>query len=113
MPLYTFKCTKCGLMFDQIECMEHRNNAQICPGCNGPASRDAEAELSGLGNVDETTKDHVRYSNSMGVNPSQIAEAERAYPGSKYTPDGRLIINSRQHKLMEMKRRGMEEIGGK
>ena len=110
MPLYVFKCDKCGMVFEHIECIEHRNDAQHCPGCNGPASRNAEAELAGLGNVDETTKDHVRYSRSMGVNPEQIKEAEKNFPGSRYTPDGRLIINSRKHKLFEMKRRGMEEL---
>jgi len=60
---------------------------------------------------DETTKDHKRYSYSMGVLPEQIKEAEKAFPGSKYTPDGRLIIKNRQHKLKEMKRRNMIEMG--
>ena len=110
MPMYNYKCSKCGMKFESIECVEHRNNAKSCPGCSGPAGRDAETEIQGAGNFDETTKEHVRYSRSMGVNPEQVAQAEKNFPGSKYTPDGRLIINSRQHKLQEMKRRGMEEL---
>ncbi len=114
MPLYTYRCERCGMVFDYIECIVHRNDAQVCPGCNGPASRDVESEVRGSGNFDETCKEHVRYSKSMGVNPEQIATAEKAFPGSEYVKSGPnagdLIIRSRQHKLKEMKRRGMEEI---
>jgi hypothetical protein len=49
----------------------------------------------------------------MGVNPEQIAAAEKAFPGSIYVKSGPnagdLVINNRQHKLQEMKRRGMAE----
>ena len=111
MPLYTFRCSKCGLVFDHIECMEHRNNAQVCPGCSGPAGRDEESEISRRNH--HQNEDHPRLSHSMGVNPEQIKEAEKNFPGSAYAPDGRLVIKNRQHKLYEMKRRGMEEIGGR
>jgi putative FmdB family regulatory protein len=106
MPLYIFKCSRCGLVFDHIECTEHRNDAQVCPGCNGPASRNIEEECAGRKQIPE----HTRLSKAMGVNPEQIPEAMKAYPGSEYTPNGDLIIHSRQHKLKEMKRRGMEEL---
>ena len=110
MPRYTFKCTNCGLLEDHFLPIKHRSVAQVCSGCGGPADRDVAAELAGASAFDETTKDHVRYSRSMGVNPSQVKEAEKNFPGSRYTPDGRLIINNRQHKLMELKRRGMIEL---
>lgn len=100
----------CGLLFDDYVPMSRRNDAQHCPGCQGPSGRDVEAELASTSNIDETTKEHTRYSQSMGVNPEQIPAAMKAYPGSEYTPDGRLIIRSRQHKLKEMRRRNMEEL---
>jgi hypothetical protein len=54
-----------------------------------------------------------RYSKAMGVNPEQIAQAERNFPGSEYVKSGPnagdLIIRDRKHKLREMKRRGMDE----
>ena len=51
-----------------------------------------------------------RWSESMGVVPNQIAEAERTFPGSEYDSEGRLRIKNRKHKLFEMKRRGYTEI---
>ena len=102
------------MVFDNIDCMAYRNNTHICPGCNGPADRDVQAELKGAAAFDETTKDHVRYSKAMGVNPSQIGEAEKAFPGSEYVKTGPnagdLIIHNRQHKLREMRKRGFEEF---
>lgn len=113
MPIYQFSCSKCGMSFEQIECMAKRNDIHNCPGCNGPAARDVETELAQTGNVDETTKDHIRYSKAMGVNPAQIPTAEKAFPGSEYVkcgPNaGDLIIRNRQQKLHEMKRRGFDE----
>lgn len=110
MPLYTYRCDKCGLVFEYIECIVKRNDAQVCPGCNGPASRDFEHECQKRSHVNE---DHPRYSKAMGVNPEQIAEAEKNFPGSEYMKSGPnagdLIIKNRQHKLYEMKRRGLEE----
>lgn len=110
MPLYTYRCQRCGQVFDYIECIAHRNHAQHCPGCNGPAERDVQSEIAGCGDFNALNAEHVRYSNAMGVNPEQIEAAKKAYPGSEYTPDGRLIVRSRQHKLKEAKRRGMIEL---
>ena len=60
-------------------------------------------------NIDGTSRGHQRLSFSLGCNPDEIKKFEKLYPGSKYTPDGRLVINSRQHKLQELKRRGYAE----
>ena len=54
--------------------------------------------------------ENVRLSNSMGVNPRQIPEAMRKYPGSEYSPDGRLIVHSRKDKLQKMKQRSLVEF---
>lgn len=114
MPRYTYRCSKCGMVFDEIDCISHRNNTKVCPGCNGPADRDVEQEIKGASDFDATTQEHIRYSKSMGVNPDQISDAEKAFPGSEYVKSGPnagdLIIRNRQHKLREMKRRNMEEL---
>jgi len=60
--------------------------------------------------VNTDMKRNVRYSSSMGVDPSQIRNAMKAWPGSTYTPDGRLIIHSRAEKKKRMKQRGYIEI---
>lgn len=110
MARYSYKCSKCGMIFDHIECVVHRNNVQVCPGCNGSAVRDVAVEYASMSNVDVTCKENTRYSRSMGVNPEQIPAAMKWFRGSEYHPDGSLIIHSRQHKLSEMKRRGMVEL---
>jgi len=51
-----------------------------------------------------------RLSNSMGCHPDQIEEFERRFPGSRYTPDGRLRTMSRKDKLKKMKERGLVEL---
>jgi len=54
--------------------------------------------------------DRPRWSNTMGVNPRQIPQAVKLYPGSVYNEKGQLLIRNRKHKLFEMKRRGMVEL---
>ena len=74
-----------------------------CERCNLPARK-----MVSRVNTDLTNNE--RYSNSMGVNPRQIPEAERLYPGSRYTPDGRLIVMSRKDKLRKIKQRNLIEF---
>ena len=52
-----------------------------------------------------------RFSEAMGVQPHQIDEAMQKFPGSEYNAEGALKIESRKHKLYEMKRRGYAELG--
>jgi hypothetical protein len=52
-----------------------------------------------------------RWSDAMGVNPDQIPEAMKIFPGSTYDSEsGRLLIKNRKHKLFEAKRRGYAEL---
>lgn len=109
MPRYSYKCKKCGEVIDCYSSIATRNDPIKC-FCGGTAARDVEVELNSAGAFDETTKEHIRFSSSMGVNPRQIPEAMKVYPGSEYTADGRLIINSRKDKLKKMKERGFVEF---
>jgi hypothetical protein len=59
--------------------------------------------------IDAVMKENVRYSRSMGTRSDLIEQAKKAYPGSEYLPDGRLVIHNRHEKLLRMKQRGMEE----
>jgi hypothetical protein len=63
-----------------------------------------------FGNVGTDIKDNVRYSSVMGVNPNKIAENMKKFPGSRYTPDGRLIIRNRKDKLRKLKQRNLVEF---
>ena len=109
MPMYNYYCPVCG-NFDIVTTIAKRNEKTECLKCGKLCDRDIENELQTCGAFDETCKEHVRWSSSMGVNPNRIAEAERKYPGSRYSPDGRLEIIGRKDKLKKLKQRGLVEL---
>ena len=109
MPKYCFVCKDCG-HFDTFKPVDFRNEKTNCPKCNKLCPRDSTYELQNSGDFTAISKSRVRLSNSMGVHPKRISAAEKRYPGSKYTPDGRLIVNSRQDKLRKMKERNLVEF---
>jgi len=53
--------------------------------------------------------DKPRKSAAMGVHPSQIGEAMRAYPGSRYDKNGHLLIANRAEKKVRLRQRGYIE----
>ena len=109
MPVYDFACPKCG-NFDNICQIADRNKTTECPICGTDSERDIEHEVQTCSAFDETCKEHVRWSNSMGCNPRQIPEMMRRYPGSNYSPDGKLEIIGRKDKLKKMKERNVVEF---
>ena len=110
MPEYGYRCDTCNENFDGHATIAQRDEPNLCPSCGNLGNRDVEYELQTCSAFDETTKEHVRYSNSMGVNPRQIPAMMRKYPGSRYTPDGRLEVIGRKDKLKKMKERGLVEF---
>ncbi|MCJ7828716.1 MAG: zinc ribbon domain-containing protein [Dehalococcoidia bacterium] len=102
MPIYTFRCEN----NHETDKYVHRIRPQRWIKCNKCGKR--MVKIISLPNTNMVH--NVRLSSSMGVNPKQIPEAERLYPGSKYTPDGRLIVESRKDKLQKMKERNLIEF---
>jgi putative FmdB family regulatory protein len=39
MPLYDYKCCKCGLRFERIRPVEFRDQPLDCPECEGPTRK--------------------------------------------------------------------------
>ena len=101
MPIYEFRCD-CGREKEKMLLMKDSETSVLCE-CGQTMYKIISLPSTDLVN-------NVRYSNSMGVNPKRITEMERKYPGSRYTPDGRLIVNSRKDKLKKIKERRMAEI---
>jgi len=101
MAVYEYKCD-CGIEKEVISSMKDSDTPVQCV-CGQRMKR-----IISLPNTDLVN--NVRYSSSMGVNPKRIPESERMYPGSRYTPDGRLIVNNRKDKLMKMAQRGYVEF---
>ena len=103
MPIYEYKCNKCGQITEEFQIDTNVNNELLCKKCGGNTKKIVSRVNTDLIN-------NERYSNTMGVNPRQIKEAERIYPGSVYNSKGQLRIDNRKHKLYEAKRRGLSEL---
>ena len=102
MPVYPYLCD-CGREEDVYAPMKDSAQVHMCE-CGQKMCK-----VITMPNTDLVHNE--RYSSSMGVNPKRIREMEQRYAGSRYTPDGRLIVTSRKDKLRKMKERGLTEIG--
>lgn len=106
MPIYVYRCD-CGRVVEEFTHEYCPPANLVCNGCGGIAQRRLDMEL---GSVDSQQVENPRWSASMGVEPNQIPDAMRLFPGSEYHPvSGDLLIKNRKHKLDEMKRRGYTE----
>lgn len=104
--LYSYKCSKCGFVFDEFSNMEQRNDTRKCPECLGPAGRNKQAEVRPM------DAEYQRWSWAMGATPQAAKEMLKKYPDLVYehgTEGGRLLVKNRQEKLRLMKIHGMEE----
>lgn len=108
MPCYIASCKKCGKIFDYFCCIDDRNLVQVCE-CGQFCKRDVQAELACMGNFNATMKSNPRWSTSMGVPANQVEQFSKRFPGSTYSPDGRLLIKNRADKKRQMKERFMYE----
>ena len=100
MPIYEYKCD-CGVHKEQYAKFKDYMKPILCE-CGQDMIR-----VITLPNTDMV--ENVRYSSTMGCNPNKINENMKKYPGSTYTPDGRLVVRSRNDKLKKLKQRGLAE----
>jgi len=92
IPLYPFKCLKCGKEFDEIHRMKDAPSEVKCE-CGG-----------------------VARSWSLGINPDdpkQLAAAKKRHPGAEFNKRGQMKIHNRVEKLRRMKEAGVEEYESK
>ena len=109
-----YNCTSCGHTGGLIERGSEFNKS--CLNCGGKITRykmrfgyKPHMQFDVENGIDGLMKENERWSWAMAVNPENIEKAMKQYPGSTYNSKGQLRIKSRAHKLMEMRRRGMEE----
>lgn len=115
MPQYTYCCSGCGHIFDELRMISARNDVNVCPLCGKPSPRDVEAELADCSDFNGLDKENVRYSRSLGCLPTQLAQARKLHPGAEFVKlpgekSYRMVIRNRSEKLRRMKERNMEEI---
>jgi putative FmdB family regulatory protein len=103
-PIYPFNCYDCNESLEIFKARMESPKTPICPKCKKKMARVFSST------VDATMIERPRYSLAMGVNPSQIAQAKKIYPGSEYNAKGDLLVRNRRHKLYEASRRGMSEL---
>lgn len=113
MPLYKYKCNKCGKIFDVCTLIADRNTMQQC-SCGFYGIRNPEAELAAMGKLN-FGGDKTRMSRAMAVHKSQVPNAMKRWPGSEYTaPNSKgmcqLVIHNRREKLRRANERGLYEV---
>jgi len=111
MPLYSYKCDRCGWKFDKFSTIKARNNPKKCPKCkNFTGKRDRETEFARKGRFNELDAEHPRWSWALGVHPADIPEAIKVHPGAVFDEKGRMLIRNRKEKLQRLKEAKMVEL---
>jgi hypothetical protein len=105
MPIYAYRCKNAHVTEKFVAEMQPYLTCK-CETCGAKAKRSFRDEQFSTDLVH-----NERWSDSMGVQPHQVKEAEKTFPGSTYNEEGQLLIKNRKHKKLEMKRRGYTEIG--
>lgn len=104
MPIYEYICPQ-GHEHEELMSGYNPPDSPACPQCGAYCRRNRSAEY-----VHTDCMDHPRWSEAMGVNPDQIPEAMRRFPGSTYDSEGRLLVKNRADKKKKMKERGYIEF---
>jgi hypothetical protein len=103
-----WKCDRCGWEVTDGHIKHEYEEVNVtaiglgCKGCGGwlvPYYHESQKHV-GILSCEE------RVSLAMGVHPSQIKEAEKAFPGSRYRADGALLYMGRSGQKAAMKQRG-------
>jgi len=112
MPVYAFRCEKCGTPEEKVFEVEKRKSEIKCGSCGGKSERDFCAEHD-KSNTAPDAYSRPLISESMGVGPDQAKEATRRYAEAgcptDFTPDGQCIIRSRSHRNKLLQLNGMRD----
>lgn len=96
---YFFHC-KCGLSYNHGE-----SSPRPCPQCGAENKWFRMGSAGGFRGIGE----HV--SDALGIDPSQIGEAQRRFPDHKFTPDGRMILSGSKERSRVLKDLGFVDHG--
>ncbi len=110
MPEYMGKCTNCYKLHRYHSTIKDRDHCPEWCECGGTITRNVEAELESSRSTKKWVTDNERWSISMGVPASQVAEFRKRFPNSTYNDRGDLLVKSRKDKLRQMKERDFVEL---
>ena len=91
MPLFCYKCPKCGGRVEKFRSIQARNRRPRCHECGLLMARDVAAELFG---TDTQNYSHAILSETMGVSPGQVSEHRRLHPNIPLTDTGEIIVRN-------------------
>ena len=103
MPQYSFACDECGDTAVEFRQVADRNKTKPCMvnRCRGRMRRALLKDLLGV-NTDQKNYSQEILNETMGVMPSQVAEARKLSPKINYTDDGRIRLrNGADRKLVQ------------
>ena len=96
MPLYYYKCKVCGSTDSDIRVIADRNNPTACCECDGVMERAVGLENPNIVRTEDYAK--PLHSDSLAINPSQIAEHKKLFPDIEIDSQGRPVFKKyRQH----------------
>lgn len=102
MPAYDFECGQCGTVTEDMFLINERPDYIKCPDCSGRAKRIISIS------VKTNAESEERWSKAFAINPTQIPDMERRFPGDEYHPvSGAMKIKGFQHQKKIAKRLGM------
>lgn len=107
MPMYHYECSKCGHKERDLAPMAKSEEPIECEKCGGESRRDYSS-TAGAGRMNGIMGDWAEpiLSEAAGIAPDQIPEATARFPHHQYTPDGRMVFKSKQHR-----KRCLQDIG--
>lgn len=108
MPVYCFKCRKCGASVERLRPMRDSGQLETC-GCGYLMSRDLTAET--LGSTDLPYATPVQ-SDAMGIHPSAIPTFRKAHPHIEVNREGQIVLRSHRERKRVMKELGYHDRAG-
>lgn len=119
MPTYEYECSVCKHREDQVRTIAARDEVRHCPRClahakveNQPGVMVRDVAASMRVHTDTGYQQPI-YSDSMGIEPSAVAQARRDNPHHEYTDDGRMVFRSHQQRERILRESGFVDKGRK
>ena len=105
MPIYHYQCPECETIMEDFAPISKREETVPCSECGEQSPRSYASSTS----TETQQTDTDRVSIAMGVHPSQIEEAMKMFPGSRYDKNGHLHYSGRTEKKVRLKQRNYIE----
>lgn len=109
MPRYCYLCPECGEYAEIIKPIKHAKMPWYCSKCGVKTNRSFRAEgvLVGAG---KRSYHKPIVSNSMAMNPNQIAEHRKLFPDIQVTKEGQPVFNNFADHEAYMKKCNIEKV---